>query len=134
MSGTWKGGRPPGLPKTGGRTKGTPNRSTLALQEKLAAWGCDPEEELVKLARDFKTERGLKVSIYSLLLRYTRPLPKGGGDANEVTVNESPTTLEDAIKLARYVLERFGGKLQPQTETLKEDDEPPSKNPSSDEE
>ena len=29
------GGRPVGLPKTGGRQKGTPNRRTIGIQEKL---------------------------------------------------------------------------------------------------
>lgn len=72
-TGTGKGGRPPGLPKTGGRTKGTPNRSTLALREKLASLGCDPTDELLRLARDPKADTGLKKDIYSLLLRYTVP-------------------------------------------------------------
>lgn len=63
-----KCGRPPGLPKTGGRGKGTPNRSTVALREKLAALGCDPAEELVKIAQDPKTPVDSKVQIYSTLL------------------------------------------------------------------
>lgn len=41
------GGRAIGLPKTGGRQKGTPNRATAVLKDKLAALGCDPAEELV---------------------------------------------------------------------------------------
>ena len=44
-----QGGRPIGLPKTGGRQKGTPNRDTLALTEKLAAISCDPLMELAKI-------------------------------------------------------------------------------------
>ena len=51
MSIEGKGGRPPGLPKTGGRAKGTPNRATAALKEKLAALGYDPVDELVKIAQ-----------------------------------------------------------------------------------
>jgi hypothetical protein len=69
-------GRPPGLPKTGGRSRGTPNRSTAALQEKLATLGCDPVAELVGIAKNPGTEIGFKVSVYALLLRHTVPTPK----------------------------------------------------------
>jgi len=33
-----------GTPKTGGRKKGTPNKTSLAVAEKLAALNCDPLE------------------------------------------------------------------------------------------
>tara|TARA_R110000803_G_scaffold80954_1_gene146824 strand:+ start:861 stop:1175 length:315 start_codon:yes stop_codon:yes gene_type:complete len=36
--------------KYGGRVKGTPNKSTQSVNDKLAALGCDPIEGLVKLA------------------------------------------------------------------------------------
>src|SRR5437588_12451105 len=78
-----RSGRPPGQAKTGGREKGTPNRDTAVLREKLVALGCDPTEELVKIARDPKTETGTKVSIYSLLMRHTSPIPKPGDDSNQ---------------------------------------------------
>jgi hypothetical protein len=45
MSGREKVGRPKGLPKTGGRKRGTPNRSTLSLREKLAALDYDSAVE-----------------------------------------------------------------------------------------
>jgi hypothetical protein len=54
MAITAKGGRPPGLPKTGGRRKGTPNRSTLTLREKFDAMDYDPLVELAKIAMDLK--------------------------------------------------------------------------------
>jgi hypothetical protein len=37
MAITGKGGRPSGLPKSGGRQKGTPNGATLTATEKLDA-------------------------------------------------------------------------------------------------
>ena len=111
--GAGRRGRPLGLEKTGGRTKGTPNKSTLALREKLAALGCDPPQELLKLARDPKAEMGLQANIYYWLLRHTYPVPKAGGDAlDEALSNESPITLEEAVKLARYVVERYGSDVQ----------------------
>lgn len=106
-------GKPPGLEKTGGRTKGTPNKSTLALREKLAALGCDPPQELLKLARDPKAEMGLQANIYYWLLRHTYPVPKAGGDAlDEALSSELPITLEEAVKLARYVVERYDSDAQ----------------------
>ncbi|MEW5251268.1 hypothetical protein [Microbulbifer sp. 2201CG32-9] len=35
--------------KTGGRTKGTPNKRTQQVQEKLQALGCDPVEGLARI-------------------------------------------------------------------------------------
>ena len=117
-SGGGKRGRPPGQPKTGGREKGTPNRDTAAVREKLVALGCDPTEELVKLARDPKTETGTKVSIYSLLMRHTSPIPKAVTDSSQDLGigDESAPTMEEVIKLAQYVLERFGPDAGPKRE------------------
>jgi hypothetical protein len=116
--GVGKSGRPLGLPKTGGRGKGTPNRTTSALKEKLASLNCDPVEEMVKLARDPKTETGTKASIFSQLLRHTSPIPKPVDDSNQDLGigDESAPTVEEVIKLARYVLERFGPNATPKQE------------------
>ena len=117
-SGAGSRGRPPGQPKTGGREKGTPNRDTAALREKLVALGCDPTEELVRIARDPKTETGTKVSIFSLLMRHTSPIPKAVADSSQDLGigDESAPTMEEVIKLAQYVLERFGPNASPQRE------------------
>ena len=125
-SGLGKGGRPPGLPKTGGRARGTPNRATLALKEKLASLDCDPMEELVRIARDAKTETGTKVNIFSLLLRHTTPLPKSVDESNQNLGidDESALTMDEVIGLAQYVLERFGPNAAPQREnTTQETDD-----------
>jgi hypothetical protein len=117
-SGGGRRGRPPGQPKTGGREKGTPNRATAAVREKLIALDCDPTEELVKLARDPKTETGTKVSILSLLMRHTAPIPKPVDESNQELIDhESAPTIEEVIKLAQYVLERFGPNAPPERET-----------------
>src|SRR3954462_7140257 len=76
MSIEGKCGKPPGLPKTGGRTKGTPNRATAALKDKLAALGYDPLEELVRVAQNPKTSVVLKVHICEVLLPYEYPKRK----------------------------------------------------------
>ena len=117
-SGGERRGRPPGQPKTGGRARGTPNRGTEALREKLAALGCDPIVELVRITRDPKTETGTKVGIYSLLMRHTSPIPKPLGDSSQDLVigDESAPTTEEIIRLAQYVLERFGPNAATQPE------------------
>ena len=38
--------------KTGGRMRGTPNRRTQEIIEKLEELGCDPVEGMAKLAAD----------------------------------------------------------------------------------
>lgn len=117
-SGGGRKGRPPGQPKTGGRVAGTPNRATVALREKLAALGCDPVAELVDIAKKPGTEIGFKVSVYALLLRHTVPTPKPIDDSNvdDATTNSSMMTPEEALRWARYVIERFGPNPAPQGE------------------
>ncbi len=118
------GGRPPGLPKTGGRAKGTPNRATVALREKLAALGCDPAEELVKIAQDSKTSDAAKVLIYSTLMPYAYPKRKVIDDSNEdrAIVNAETLSPEDALDLARDLISVFGARAAAQKETLSSGD------------
>lgn len=118
------GGRPPGLPKTGGRVKGTPNRATVALREKLAALGCDPVAELVGIAKDPKTETGFKVNIYTLLLRHTNSVPRPIDDTNvgDATTNGAMMAPEEALSLAKYVIEVLGPNSAPQGEKTPQTD------------
>ncbi len=103
-----KGGRPLGLPKTGGRTKGTPNRATVVLKEKLAALGCDPAEELVKIAQDSKTLVESKVQIYSTLMPYLYPKRKLSDDSDEERmINVQAISTEEALELARDLISLF---------------------------
>ncbi len=44
--------RPKGLPKTGGRTKGTKNRTTLAREERIARSGLTPLDYMLAVMRD----------------------------------------------------------------------------------
>src|SRR3989442_4275853 len=77
------GGRPTGLPKTGGRKKGTPNKATLVLTEELAALAYDPLRELVSIAKDRKTPVELRVRIHSEFLPYIYPKRKAVDPSNE---------------------------------------------------
>jgi hypothetical protein len=72
----FKGGRPWGLPKTGGRQKGTPNKATLTVQEKLDSIGCDPIIELAKLGMNEKFTEEFRRRCFSDLASYICPKPK----------------------------------------------------------
>jgi len=70
---TGKGGRPLGLPKTGGRRKGTLNRNTLSIKEKLDGIGCDPVMELAEIAMDSKNPIEIRVGCLSEIASYVYP-------------------------------------------------------------
>lgn len=94
----FKGGRPWGLPKTGGRQKGTPNKATLTVQEKLDSIGCDPIVELAKLAMNEKYAEEFRRRCLSDLASYICPKPK---PTDLTTTPERPvinvnTTLDDS--------------------------------------
>ena len=104
-----KGGRPPGLPKTGGRAKGTLNRSSVALREKLASLNCDPAGELVRIAQDSTTSTVLRAHIYSTLLPYAHPKRKPMDEADEerLTLAGQAISPEEALDLARDLIALF---------------------------
>jgi hypothetical protein len=68
--------RPKGLPKTGGRIRGTPNKTTKSVMEKLEELGCDPIEGLAAIAMNTNTAPELKVRCYSELAQYAYPKRK----------------------------------------------------------
>jgi len=70
MAITGNSGRPIGLPKTGGRKKGTPNRATLTLQERLEAVDCDPLLELARIAMNANNPIEIRVRCLSEIAPY----------------------------------------------------------------
>jgi len=70
-----------GLPKTGGRAKGTPNRRTQNIVEKLEALGRDPIAVLAHIAMNKKKKLGvrkdvpveLRAQTYKELAQYVAP-------------------------------------------------------------
>lgn len=76
--------RPKGLSKTGGRIKGTPNKNTLDLQEKLLSSGVDVVIELTKLLPELPPE--LRVNTLLELMQYLYPKRK----ALEHKIEEQP--------------------------------------------
>ena len=95
--------------KTGGRRKGTPNKLTAAVAERLAALGCDPISGMARLAMDPSTPVEVRARMYSELAQYVAPKRRavehtgadGGAietrasfDAGRLTAEEKLTLLE----------------------------------------
>jgi hypothetical protein len=62
--------------RRGGRQKGTPNRKTIAVADRLEALGCDPIEGMAKIAMDEKAELSLRAQMYKELAQYVAPKRK----------------------------------------------------------
>ena len=70
--------------KTGGRTKGVPNKRTYELSQKIQSLGVDPVEGLAKILAEEGVSNELKVKIYTELLPYLYPKRKVvHSDANQ---------------------------------------------------
>jgi hypothetical protein len=61
----------PGMGKTGGRQKGTPNKISLGVLKHLQERGMEPLDEILKLLPDVKPERQLDV--WMRLMAYCYP-------------------------------------------------------------
>lgn len=64
--------------KTGGRKKGTPNKKSQALMDRLKSLGCDPIEDMALVAKEAKTEGdwNLLLSASKELAQYVYPKRK----------------------------------------------------------
>ena len=73
--------------KSGGRKKGTPNKRTQDVAEKLSALGVDPIESMARLAvqAEEKGDTVLAAKMYAELAPYFAPKRK----ATEITVNDN---------------------------------------------
>lgn len=71
-----------GHTKTGGRKKGTPNKKTLDIMERLK--GVDLVGEMLEIAKSAEKDE-LKVAVYKELMKYVYPQRK----AVDIGVNES---------------------------------------------
>ncbi len=62
--------------RRGGRKKGTPNKATAAIAEKLAELKCDPLEGMARLAMDEENSAELRGRMYAELAQYIAPKRK----------------------------------------------------------
>ena len=75
--------------KTGGRSKGTPNKATLEVQERLEELGCDPIEGMARIGLEAE-QRGefqLAGQMYKELAQYVAPKRR----ATEISANMTAT-------------------------------------------
>ena len=66
-------GRPPGTPKTGGRQKGTPNKTTAAREAEIASTGLTPLAYMLKVLRDEQEELGIRLDAAKAAAPYVHP-------------------------------------------------------------
>lgn len=66
-------GRPKGLPKTGGRKKGTPNKATAAKAAEVAASGLTPLDYMLEVLRDVEADRSVRLDAAAKAAPYVHP-------------------------------------------------------------
>lgn len=64
--------------KTGGRQKGTPNKDTKALQDRIASKypGWDPVEAMAEIAQDDKNDVMIRLAALKEIAQYIHPKRK----------------------------------------------------------
>ena len=92
-----KVGRPKGLPRYGGRKKGTPNKTTKDLRERISIFLEDNFEEAMKAWT--KLEDKDKVKLYTDLIKFSVPTLQSV-DLN-ATVKKEDEVEEDLKELAK---------------------------------
>jgi hypothetical protein len=66
-------GRPSGLPKTGGRKKGVPNKATAAREAEIKQSGLTPLEFMLKVMRDEDASRKERMRAAADAAPYVHP-------------------------------------------------------------
>lgn len=103
----------PTRPKTGGRQKGTPNKRTQNVIDKLAALKCDPIEAMARIAKDAEKAGDLNVAsqMYKELAQYIAPKRK----AIEMTAEVETTkrVISSEIPTETEWAEKYGSNLAP---------------------
>ena len=87
--------RPLGLPKTGGRVRGTPNRKSADLLRRLKRMGCDPIVGLARIALDPEIRPELRVRCFAELAQYVYPKRKAVDSDGELANWPPPLELGD---------------------------------------
>ena len=108
-------GPKPGTPRVGGREKGTPNKKTVELQERVKKFmqqqgikNFDPLVALAGIAVDKATQLKLKVESLKELAQYLHPKRRAVEVSGEQTINVQEK--EKKIKEIDDLLEQLEGK------------------------
>jgi hypothetical protein len=65
--------RPRGLPKTGGRRKGVPNKATAEKAAEIAASGLTPLDYMLSVVRDEEADRDTRLDAAAKAAPYVHP-------------------------------------------------------------
>lgn len=93
-----KAGKPKGLPKSGGRTAGTPNKKTASFSEELENKGFSLAEAIVNLFNS-TTNESIKLHLIELVAKHKLPIPKQKEQEDEEL--EETTTTTDILKVIK---------------------------------
>jgi hypothetical protein len=91
---------PRGGARTGsGRPRGSRNRRTAELISKLDAMGCDPAEQLVRVASEAEAAGNLDLAIraYAALMPYRWPRLAGSSKAEDLEKADDPASVTERI-------------------------------------
>ena len=66
-------GRPKGIPKTGGRKAGTPNKLNATARALMEQFGFDPLKGMISIAIDADQEPAIRARMYAELAQYAYP-------------------------------------------------------------
>lgn len=96
--------------RRGGRKKGTPNKKTASIQEKLDAMGCDPLEGMALIAQGAMEANDFTLagSMYKELAQYVAPKRKALDVIAKVKAQLEPT---EELAEATETVERAGLKV-----------------------
>ena len=91
-----QGGRPKGHPKSGGRKKGVPNKSTLAFGDVLKAKGFSIPDKAMELFHTVEGEGAseIRLEILKFLATYTHSKPK-------IEIDQIPWNSNPYLKLSK---------------------------------
>ncbi len=95
----------------GGRQKGTRNKRTLAVIDRLEVMGCDPIAGMARIAMDESADLGIRAQMYKELAQYVAPKRK----AIEVT-GEDGGAIKGEITLTAWLAQHSGSTLGPPSE------------------
>ncbi len=93
--------------KTGGRTKGTPNKATQEVQAKLDALKCDPIEGMAEIAMDENNSIELRASMFRELAQYVAPKRKMLDVVSEQTVHHYAVSDASETNTAEEWIQRY---------------------------
>jgi hypothetical protein len=94
--------------RRGGRQKGTPNKVTQEIVEKLRVLGCDPIEGMARIAIDPESKPELRLRAYTELAQYVAPKRKALEMTGDVDVEVRRSVISDRPLTAEEWVEIYG--------------------------